>query len=1032
VARNCRLPFGLIFLPSTFHSCSESRLEMSVLTSVIVPVRNAEKTLVRALESLRVQTDSNWEAIVVDDGSTDSTRLVATNYAAREPKISVLIQAGAGVAAARNKGIMRARGQRLLFLDGDDWIAPQFLEKLGGLLDADPDASAAYCAFQRVTPDGRLTKSVWSADLAMAPFEVMARRWGAAIHSILIKRALADAVGGFDETLRTCEDWDFWQRVARTGAKFVGLDESLAFYRMSSGSLTQNPSAMISDAARVITRGFSKDDRVGHPASDYATGADPSFAGGPDLALAYFVLWSAAHEIGRRRTVECVFAAGQITDFKNDVSTVVNVIFEGLALGAHCLPSELVKLWPEFEGELGSLLERIENESSRPGLGRRVRYGVERRILEVADFPGMLVLGLTAAAKFDLQSPEAIAPPLKTDRLLLNFTVGDKRLGFSEMPVYGSVSAQEAAELAIRKLGLRTFLRESGAILRPRAWIAGALATASGLLSMFTAHRRDAVAHLIRDAATAAALAPAKTARGISGNRTHLERIVEAARRDGKFRAICAALPTPLVSAAQSYPKAAEGMDRRTYWEAFFVTPDPWNYGSDYERVKFERTLALVPVEAVRALELACAEGHFTELLAPIVGKLIASDISQTALDRAKRRCASFNNLTFEQLDFAVDTLPTELDLIVCSETLYYLSGRAELSNVCCRLAKSLSQGGRLLSVHSFVIKDDLTHTGFDWDNHYGAAVIAETLAVTPEMTLEASRETPLYRIDRFRKTASTDVPPAPQIERMSIGANLEPAVARHVIWGGATIRRADAWLTERTNRLPILMYHRVVEEGPPALSRYCTAPSKFQAQMRWLRSNGYHSVFSTEAVYRLGRGEGFCGRPVLITFDDGTIDFFETAWPILRDCDFSAEVFVVSDMVGGYGTWDAEYGPPSSLMNAGQICALAQQGVRFGSHLATHRAVDSMSSIELLAELTRSRAMIDAWTSERTTALAMPYGVFDERIRFLAHVCGYQAMFTTQEGVAQQGADPFCLPRIEVQGGWNLNHFAEVLSAAR
>ena len=199
--------------------------------SVIIPARNAAATLDVALDSLRAQTVPGWEAIVVDDGSTDGTAAVAHARALRDPRVRLLRAEAGGASSARNAGLAAASGRRLLFLDADDWVAPTHLERLLGQLAATPNATAAYCGYQRVMSDGSVGPATWRADIAMAPIQAFAHRPGTAIHAVLVDREAVLAVGGFDPALRTCEDWDLWQRLAQAGAQFVGLPEVLAFYR---------------------------------------------------------------------------------------------------------------------------------------------------------------------------------------------------------------------------------------------------------------------------------------------------------------------------------------------------------------------------------------------------------------------------------------------------------------------------------------------------------------------------------------------------------------------------------------------------------------------------------------------------------------------------------------------------------------------------------------------------------------------------------------------------------------------------------
>ena len=110
------------------------------------------------------------------------------------------------------------------------------------------------------------------------------------------------------------------------------------------------------------------------------------------------------------------------------------------------------------------------------------------------------------------------------------------------------------------------------------------------------------------------------------------------------------------------------------------------------------------------------------------------------------------------------------------------------------------------------------------------------------------------------------------------------------------------------------------------------TAPEAFTEQMRFLRRHGYHALTSADIVRHLADGRPFAGRPVLLSFDDGYRDFHDIAWPILRAHDFTAEVMVVTDLVGKAAKWDVDYGSPAPLMGWPEIQALATAGVRFGT----------------------------------------------------------------------------------------------------
>jgi len=169
-----------------------------------------------------------------------------------------------------------------------------------------------------------------------------------------------------------------------------------------------------------------------------------------------------------------------------------------------------------------------------------------------------------------------------------------------------------------------------------------------------------------------------------------------------------------------------------------------------------------------------------------------------------------------------------------------------------------------------------------------------------------------------------------------------------------------------------------------------------------------------------------------MITFDDGYEDFALDAWPERQLNDFRAEVFVVCDRVGACADWDRVHGEPAPLMDAATLSRLAGEGLSLGSHLATHRCAEGLSTRELATELLRSRSMIEGWSGRAPSAVAAPYGWADERFRRLAAECGYTLAMSTAPGAAALTASPMDLPRIEVRGDMSLTDFAATLEAAR
>ena len=232
----------------------------------------------------------------------------------------------------------------------------------------------------------------------------------------------------------------------------------------------------------------------------------------------------------------------------------------------------------------------------------------------------------------------------------------------------------------------------------------------------------------------------------------------------------------------------------------------------------------------------------------------------------------------------------------------------------------------------------------------------------------------------------------------------------------------------ESTRRLAILAYHRIAEDGPPGLARYRTTPAAFAEQMRWLRRNGYHAVTSVDVARHMASGRPFEGRPIMISFDDAYLDFHQVAWPILRAHDFCAEVFVVTDRVGGTADWDAAEGAPAPLMGWSEIQALSAGGVRFGSHMASHSHMAALSNREIVLEAARSRAVLERALNRECRSIAAPFGETTDCFVRVADKCGYKVGFTVEPGHAGLSGDPLRLPRIEVEGGWSLDAFIQAV----
>jgi peptidoglycan/xylan/chitin deacetylase (PgdA/CDA1 family)/SAM-dependent methyltransferase len=465
----------------------------------------------------------------------------------------------------------------------------------------------------------------------------------------------------------------------------------------------------------------------------------------------------------------------------------------------------------------------------------------------------------------------------------------------------------------------------------------------------------------------------------------------------------------------------------RSYFEALFATrADPWRYTNPYEQEKYEQTLSLIPEEEIsRAIELGCAEGHFTAQLATKVSSLIASDISQVALDRAARRLTGFDNVGFMRLDFMREAIPGSFDLIVCSEVLYFVEDRKHLRTVARKLANALAPGGYLVTAHANQVVDEPDKSGFDWGLPFGAKVISDTLSAARGLRLLKEIRTPLYRIQLFRREDSrllSLLPKKSEIIEAQHHDPLPPEIASQVRWDGEhSTGSSTAQKTVVTARLPILMYHSVSTNGPSGLARYRVSPRAFEQQLQYLQDTGFRSVTLEQWRLAMEAKRPLPGRAVIITFDDGYRDFITDAWPLLAKYGFSATVFLVAGRVGQTNEWDEHHGQEMPLLGWEEIRELQRSGIEFGSHSLSHRPLIGLPIEEVVREAARSKTILERNLNARIRSLAYPYGASDDVVHRLVGACGYTFGMTVRSSPSQFNDWHLALPRIEVQGhaGW-------------
>jgi glycosyltransferase involved in cell wall biosynthesis len=207
--------------------------------SVIIPAYNAAGCVRRAVDSVLGQSFQDFELLVVDDGSTDDTRVVLAEYGDR---LRLLAKVNGGPAAARNHGLQQARSKYVAFLDADDYWKTEKLEQQVELLDTRPEIGFCSTATQVVDSAGQPAGD-WPCRPDAGPLPDILFLHGTVISGstsgVLARRQLIEAIGGFDPTLRGFEDPDLWIRLAaRTG--YACIPEALTVVVRTPNSVSGN------------------------------------------------------------------------------------------------------------------------------------------------------------------------------------------------------------------------------------------------------------------------------------------------------------------------------------------------------------------------------------------------------------------------------------------------------------------------------------------------------------------------------------------------------------------------------------------------------------------------------------------------------------------------------------------------------------------------------------------------------------------------------------------------------------------------
>jgi glycosyltransferase involved in cell wall biosynthesis len=229
--------------------------------SIIIPAYNAEDYIPETLDSILSQTFTDYEIIVVNDGSTDATQDVLTPYI---DKIHYVYQDNTGVSEARNHGLRLAKGEFVIFVDADDYfIAADKLERQIAVFDANPNLDIVQTGWRMVDSDGNFL-------FDMTPWEDMVgsalKEWfmwcPVRLEAMMVRRECAGKVGGFDPKYKVSQDLDWALKMILVGCRFQWQERIASAYRQHGSSLTHSNRLKLVDDTVLVTEDLLNRDNL--------------------------------------------------------------------------------------------------------------------------------------------------------------------------------------------------------------------------------------------------------------------------------------------------------------------------------------------------------------------------------------------------------------------------------------------------------------------------------------------------------------------------------------------------------------------------------------------------------------------------------------------------------------------------------------------------------------------------------------------------------------------------------------------------
>lgn len=221
--------------------------------SVVIPAYNSMAYLPDTLDSVLKQTFTNFEVLIINDGSSDNIVEWASKII--DPRVKLISQANQGASVARNTGIINAQGEYVAFLDADDLWEPTKLEKQVNCLDENSQVGLVHTWMLLIDRENKPTGRVMKSTVEGNALHRIIERNSIACSSAMVRRSCFEDLGLFDISLHFAEDWDMWIRIA-SGYQFTVIKESLIRYRQHPNGKSKKYFSRLEDFRNIIEKAF--------------------------------------------------------------------------------------------------------------------------------------------------------------------------------------------------------------------------------------------------------------------------------------------------------------------------------------------------------------------------------------------------------------------------------------------------------------------------------------------------------------------------------------------------------------------------------------------------------------------------------------------------------------------------------------------------------------------------------------------------------------------------------------------------------